>query len=68
MESSENTRTPTIQYERGLFIPEEFEARVVRWRLNMRNPGYRDVWETNRETFAPSFRAEIDRIVADVGG
>ncbi len=56
------------QYERGLFTPEEFEARVLRWGRNMRNPGFCDVWQIDRETFAPSFRAEIDRIVAEVGG
>ena len=30
------------------------------------NPGFRDEWALNRETFAPSFRAEIDRIVAEI--
>jgi len=54
------------QFERGLFTPEEFEPRMERWRLNMAQPGYRDAWEGNRLTFAPSFRAEIDRIVAEV--
>ncbi len=56
------------QYERGLFTPEEFEPRIETWRLNMGSPGYREVWAGRRETFAPSFRAEIDRIVAEVGG
>ena len=56
------------QYERGLFTPEEFEPRIERWRLNMAFPGFQEVWEATRMTFAPSFRAEIDRIVAEVGG
>ena len=56
------------QYERGLFTSEEFEARTARWRVNMLNPGYQDYWDRSREVFAPSFRAEIDRIVAEVGG
>ena len=54
------------QYERGLFTAEEFEARVERWRVNMSNPGFRGYWERSRQTFAPSFRAAIDRIVAEV--
>ncbi len=56
------------QYERGLFTPGEYEARVERWRQSMGNPGYQRYWEGQRQTFAPSFRAEIDRIVAEVGG
>ena len=55
------------QYERGLFTPEEFEPRMERWRLSMAFPGFREVWAGTRETFAPGFRAEIDRIVAEVG-
>ena len=34
----------------------------------MRFPDYRNVWLARREVYAPSFRAEIDRIVAEVGG
>ena len=56
------------QYERGLFTEEEYLARTVRWRVNMARPGWRDVWANQGETYAPSFRAEIDRIVAQVGG
>ena len=56
------------QYQQGLFTPEEFEPRVERWRQTMSLPGYREYWEGQREIFAPSFRAEIDRIVAEVGG
>ena len=54
------------QYEQGLFDPDDFEARVVRWRKQMRTRGWRDVWEDERDTFSPRFRAEIDRIVAEV--
>ena len=56
------------QYERGLFTAEEYEARLERWRINMEFPGYRQHWEASRETYAASFRAEIDAIVAEVGG
>ena len=56
------------QYERGLFTPEEYEARVARWRQSMSGPGFLDYWQGQRHTFAPSFRAEIDRIVPEVGG
>ena len=52
------------QYERGLFTPEEFEVRVVHWRTTVSSPGFRAIWEASRETFSPSFRAEIDRIGA----
>ena len=54
------------QYERGLFTEEEFEARVERWRQSMTSLGYQQYWAGQRETFAPSFRAEIDLIVAEV--
>jgi hypothetical protein len=53
------------QYEQGLFDSGEFRARVVRWERMMRFQGWRDAWEDERETFAPAFRAEIDRIVAE---
>ena len=56
------------QTERGLFTPEEYEARVERWRAGVRLPAFREFWEGDRLQFAPSFRAEIDRIVAEVGG
>jgi len=52
------------QYEQGLFAPEEFEARVVRWQRMMRYQGWRDAWEAERDTFSPRFRTELDRIVA----
>ena len=61
----ENSR---YQYEQGLFAPDELEARVVRWRRMMRLQGWRDIWGDERETIAPGFRAEIDRIVAEVEG
>jgi hypothetical protein len=54
------------QYERGLFTSEEFQARVTNWRGAMNNWVFREVWTNWRETYAPSFRAEIDRIVAEV--
>jgi hypothetical protein len=55
------------QYERGLFTPEVFEPRVERWRVNMSNPGFRGYRERSRQTYAPSLRAEIDRIVSEGG-
>ena len=56
------------QFERGLFTQDEFEARVARWRGLMLFPSARDFWANQRDSFAPSFRAEIDRIVAELGG
>ena len=59
------------QFERGLFTPEDFEPRRERWRRTMSSSfeapeGYRSVWSFSRDYFSPSFRAEIDRIVAEV--
>ena len=57
------------QFQRGLFNTEDFEARTARFQTNFtRFQGWRDVWAANRDYFAPSFRAEIDRIVSEVGG
>jgi hypothetical protein len=60
----ENSR---YQYERGLFSSEEYEGRRESWRGMVGNPNNREVWSQYRERFAPSFRAEIDRIVAEGG-
>jgi hypothetical protein len=58
------------QYEQGLFNEEDYVARRERWRavLTDRPPSasWREFWEVARSDFAPSFRAEIDRIVAEV--
>jgi hypothetical protein len=54
------------QFTKGLFTAEEFQARLDRWAVGMANAGWRDVWAGARLGFAPSFRAEIDRIVAEV--
>ncbi len=57
------------QFERGLFSGDEFEARREFWRTVLRREEeVRDFYSFNRPNFAPSFRAEIDRIVAEVGG
>ena len=43
-----------------------------RWRVQMvdapASSAFRNFWATYREFYSPSFRAEIDRIVAEVGG
>ena len=54
------------QYESGLFTVDEFEPRIERWRGSMTLPGFREAWARARQGFSPSFRAEIDRIVAEV--
>ena len=54
------------QYEQGLFEPEEFEPRMVRWRRVMTNQPIRDYWKLSRDEFSPRFRAEIDKIVLEV--
>ena len=55
------------QFERGLFTGEEYDARVNAWRFGLEFPAFRAVWTEVRQMYAPSFRAEIDRIVAEVG-
>lgn len=54
------------QYEHGLFSEQDFQARKTAWRFLLERQGYRDVWASARDRFSPSFRAEIDRIVAEV--
>ena len=56
------------QYEEGLFTTEEFEVRLDRWKTGMATKGWQEVWAGARLAFAPRFRAEIDRIVAEVQG
>jgi hypothetical protein len=56
------------QYRNGLFSPEEFEPRLVRWRKALANPNWRYEWDASREEFSPSFRAELDLIVAEAVG
>lgn len=59
------------QYEEGLFTMPEFEARRENWRLILAGPygsALRLTWSNFRTGFSPSFRAEIDGIVAEVGG
>jgi hypothetical protein len=54
------------QYESGLFSADEFEARVETWRGSLTLPGFLETWARSRQRFSPSFRAEVDRMVAEV--
>jgi hypothetical protein len=57
------------QYRNGLFTPEEYEARTQFWRLVLTGnnaPAFAAVWQRFRLGWSPSFRAEIDRILAEV--
>jgi len=54
------------QYEQGLFEESEFEPRRFRWKTNMLLPGYRQYWAEGRNAYSPRFRAEIDKIVAEI--
>jgi len=54
------------QYAHGLFEEGEYEARIQRWRSGLSLPSVRDIWTRSRDTFAPGFRADVDRIVAEV--
>ena len=54
------------QYEQGLFDHSEFEPRRYRWARGLRVQGTRDNWANWREAYSPRFRAEIDKIVAEI--
>ena len=56
------------QYREGLFSDSEFEVRLDRWRVGMATKGWQELWTSVRLAFAPDFRAEIDRIVAEARG
>jgi len=51
------------QYEQGLFDPEEFAPRLVRWRDVISLGPMRAYWSSSREQFSPRFRDEIDAIL-----
>ena len=57
------------QYERGLFTPDEFEARRVFWRRQLLDSpdseAFRELWALGGDSFAPGFRAEINRILRE---
>ena len=52
------------QFEQGLFDRDEFEPRMNRWVSTMRVKAVRDAWVATRMNYSPSFRVEVDRIVA----
>lgn len=54
------------QHRVGLFDDDEFEVRLVKARTGFTTRGWRELWALVRLAFAPDFRDEIDRIVADV--
>jgi hypothetical protein len=56
------------QYQEGLFSTEEFEVRLDRWTVGLAFKGWQDQWAASRLGFSPEFRAEIDRIIAELQG
>jgi len=57
------------QFSAGLFSPPEFEARRESWRILLSgasSSAYITTWQMFRLTFAPSFRADIDRLLAEL--
>lgn len=54
------------QHRVGLFDDEEFEVRLVKLRTGFTTRGWRELWALVRLAFAPDFRDEIDRIVAEL--
>ncbi len=55
------------QFQQGLFEREEFEPRMNRWHDMMRTRLNRDSWMATHMNYSPSFRAEVDKIVASYG-
>ena len=53
------------QYEQGLFDEAEFRARKQAWKGFVNSPGAKAFWALRRENFSPSFRAEIEAILAE---
>ncbi|MDX1492023.1 MAG: hypothetical protein R3332_12115 [Pseudohongiellaceae bacterium] len=53
------------QFEQGLFDKGEFEPRMQRWRETMLSPSIRRSWKQTRMNYSPSFRVEVDKIVAE---
>lgn len=53
------------QFQQGLFDRDEFEPRMQRWRSTMRVKTVRDSWVATRMNYSPTFRAEVDAIVAE---
>jgi hypothetical protein len=52
------------QYQQGLFEPEEFEPRINMWNRMIDNePGLRKMWETQRDSYSPGFKALIDSLI-----
>lgn len=54
------------QFEQGLFDRDEFEPRMQRWRETMLLMTNRQSWKLTRMNYSPSFRAEVDKIVAEI--
>ncbi|HAJ76756.1 MAG TPA: hypothetical protein DCM64_09910 [Gammaproteobacteria bacterium] len=53
------------QYRNGLFTESEFRPRQNRWRMNMSNPGTRELWSTMSSTFSLDFQQEMEVILND---
>ena len=56
------------QFSAGLFSPPEFEARKASWQILLSGASswaYVATWQMFRLTFAPAFRADIDRLLAE---
>lgn len=56
------------QYEEGLFDSAEFTPRMERWRSSMQTAAARSLWATNRDWYAPGFRAVVDDFVTEIEG
>ena len=55
------------QYQNGLFEQSEFEPRLTFWSTLLSLPAYRAIWELTKNTFAPNFRQQIDRMIRESG-
>ena len=53
------------QYQQGLFEDEEFVPRMNLWRTSLDSEAYIIFWNTIKDTHSPSFREQIDQIIAE---
>ena len=54
-----------FQYQNGLFAEEEFAPRMEVWRGMSRFPGFRDLWNAQRNSYSPNFRNQMNAILGD---
>jgi len=54
-----------FQYQNGLFDEDEFAPRMEVWKGLSVFPGFRDMWNSQSNSYSPSFRAQLNAILND---